>query len=68
MIFTKEVVTKLQFFHDFTVFLCLEMNDKLVLPFYRSPPYLTAAPQIRYHRLGLSDRALVLARLVLLQS
>jgi len=38
-----------------------EMNDKLVLPFYRSPPYLTAAPQIRYHRLGLSDRALVLA-------
>ena len=42
------------------------MNDKLVLPFYRSPPYLTAAPQIRYHRLGLSDRALVLARLVCL--
>ena len=36
--------------------------DKLVLPFYRTPPYLTAKPQIRYHRLGVQDRALVIAR------
>lgn len=35
--------------------------DKLILPFYRSPPYLTAAPQIRYHRLGVTDRAMVIA-------
>lgn len=35
--------------------------DKLVLPFYRTPPYLSAKPQIRYHRLGVTDRAIVLA-------
>lgn len=35
--------------------------DKLVLPFYRTPPYLTSKPQIRYHRLGVQDRALVIA-------
>jgi len=34
---------------------------KLVLPFYRSPPYLNSIPQIRYHRLGPRDRALVIA-------
>ena len=36
--------------------------DKLILPFYRTPPYLIAKPQIRYHRLGVLDRALVIAR------
>ena len=40
---------------------------KLVLPFYRSPPYLNSIPQIRYHRLGPRDRALVIARSVLIK-
>lgn len=44
--------------YDFNV---PDMPDKLILPFYRSPPYLTAAPQIRYHRLGVSDRAMIIA-------
>lgn len=35
--------------------------DRLVLPHYRTPPYLTARPQIRYHRLGPADRALIIA-------
>lgn len=35
--------------------------NKLVLPFYRTPPYLSARPQIRYHRIGVTDKAIVLA-------
>ena len=40
----------------------LDIPEKLILPFYRSPPYLTASPQIRYHRIGVTDRAMVIAR------